>query len=84
MYTAISRTKRACYLVGHMEAIRNSTMIRQKNKYENLGVRLYLLKNIDLEKRLIELIPDDKIQVMGGISGGIEEMQDIGYNSDDF
>ena len=86
MYTGISRTKRACWIVGDLQTLRNSTMIKQPDKYDMMGYRLIKIKNIENEMCLEIFIkaPEIVVKIGGGKISmeSFEENDD--YNSDDF
>lgn len=56
LYTAITRCKRCCWLIGDLTTINNATCKVQSIKYDLLGYRLKDLKNEENEKCLENLV----------------------------
>ena len=55
LYTALTRTKLYCWLIGNYELINDATCKIQTDKYDLLGYKLKQLKDNELESRISHL-----------------------------
>lgn len=63
LYTAITRTKLACWLVGSRMVIEQATCKRPPHRYENLCLRLLQLQDKEKEKVLLPYTQEEQVTV---------------------